>query len=61
MKFIKKITYPLMLLFVVTNINAQKKELDLLTYENTQDINFFKQIKNNTKIKKYITVSENAV
>ena len=61
MKFIKKITCLLLLLLVGTNINAQKKELDLLTYENSQDINFFKQIKNNTKIKKYITVSENAV
>ena len=57
MKFIKKITCLLLLLLVGTNINAQKKELDLLTYENSQDINFFKQIKNNTKIKKYITVS----
>jgi len=60
MKFIRKITY-LLILFIVTNINAQKKELDLLTYENTQDINFFRQIKSNTKIKKYITVNENAV
>ena len=59
MKSIKKITY-LLILFIVTNINAQKK-LDLLTYENTQDVNFFRQIKNNTKIKKYITVSENVV
>ena len=60
MKFIRKITY-ILILFIVTNINAQKKELDLLTYENTQDINFFRQIKSNTKIKKYITVNENAV
>jgi hypothetical protein len=57
----KKITTLIVLtLFTITSINAQR-ELDSLTYENTQDINFFRNIKNNTKIKKYVTVSENVV
>jgi hypothetical protein len=47
-------------LFTLTSINAQK-ELDSLTYENTQDIDFFRNIKNNTKVKKYVTFNENVV
>ena len=49
-----------LVLFTITSVNAQK-ELDSLTYENTQDINFFRNIKNNTKIKKYVTANENVV
>ncbi|MGB0186846.1 MAG: hypothetical protein ACPF88_07900 [Flavobacteriaceae bacterium] len=49
-----------LVLFTITNVNAQK-ELDSLTYKNTQDINFFRNIKNNTKIKKYVTANENVV
>jgi hypothetical protein len=49
-----------LVLFTITSANAQK-ELDSLTYENTQDINFFRNIKNNTKIKKYVTANENVV
>lgn len=47
-------------LLFVFNLFAQK-EVDSLTYENTQDINFFRNIKNNTKLKKYITANENVV
>jgi hypothetical protein len=61
MKTMKKITTLFVsALFTITSINAQK-ELDSLTFDNTQDINFFRNIKNNTKIKKYVTVSENVV
>lgn len=60
-KTMKKITTLFVLaLFSITSINAQK-ELDVLTYDNTQDINFFRNIKNNTKVQKYVTVSENIV
>jgi len=47
------------LLFTI-NVFAQR-EVDSLTYDNTQDINFFRNIKYNTKVKKYVTVSENVV
>ena len=56
----KIITLTTILLFSIININAQR-ELDSLTYENTQDINFFKKIKNRTLIKKYQTVSKNII
>ena len=48
--------YPLLAI----NIFAQK-EIDSLTYDNTQDINYFSNIKNNTNVKKYITVNDNVV
>jgi hypothetical protein len=44
----------------ILNINAQK-EIDSLSYENTQDINFFSNVKNNTSIKKYRTINDNIV
>jgi len=47
-------------LLIITSINAQK-EINSLTFDNTQDINFFSKIKNNTKVKKYKTVNENIV
>lgn len=47
-------------LFSISNVNAQR-ELDSLTYENTQDINFFRKIKNRTLVKKYKTVNENII
>jgi len=47
-------------LLTITSINAQR-EVDSLTYENTQDINFFKKIKNRTLVKKYKTVNENVI
>ncbi|WP_218598360.1 hypothetical protein [Polaribacter sp. NJDZ03] len=48
------------ILLVTTNLNAQK-EIDSLTYENTQDINFFKDIKNRTLVKKYKTINNNVI
>lgn len=39
---------------------AQVK-IDQLTYENTQDINFFNSIKNGTEVSQYITSSKNNV
>lgn len=47
-------------LIFVANINAQK-ELDSLNFKNTQDINFFKTIKNRTLVKKYTTESGNII
>ena len=47
-------------LIFVANISAQK-ELDSLNFKNTQDINFFKTIKNRTLVKKYTTESGNII
>jgi|TARA_B110000208_G_scaffold80793_1_gene103143 hypothetical protein len=47
-------------LLTIYNLNAQR-EIDSLTYENTQDINFFKNIKNRTLVKKYRTVNDNVI
>jgi len=55
----KTITFLIVLLSSV-NIYAQEN-IDLLTYANTQDINFFSSIKNGAKVKEYITVSKNSV
>ena len=40
--------------------NAQR-ELDSLTYEQTQDINFFKDVKNRTLVQNYKTISGNVI
>lgn len=53
------ITFFSILLSVVT-VQAQES-IDLLTYENTQDINFFTNVKNGTSIKEYITTAKNSV
>lgn len=55
----KTITFLIVLLSSV-NIYAQEN-IDLLTYANTQDINFFSTIKNGAKVKEYVTVSKNSV
>jgi len=55
----KTITFLTVLLLSV-NIYAQEN-IDLLTYANTQDINFFNSIKNGTQVKEYVTVSKNSV
>lgn len=44
----------------ILNVYAQK-EIDSLTYENTQDINFFSNVKNNTLVLKYKTINDNMV
>lgn len=48
------------LIFSMINICAQE-DINLLTYENTQDIKFFNTISNGDKVKEYITVSKNSV
>tara|TARA_B100001250_G_C19770474_1_gene776920 strand:+ start:587 stop:1297 length:711 start_codon:yes stop_codon:yes gene_type:complete len=40
---------------------SQKKQVDVMTYEQTQDINYFINIKNNTKLNEYITINGNSV
>ena len=47
-------------LLISTSINAQR-EIDSLTYENTQDITFFKNIKNKTLVYKYKTINKNVI
>ena len=47
-------------LLTILNLNAQR-EIDSLTYENTQDIEFFKNIKNRTLVKKYRTINDNVI
>jgi hypothetical protein len=47
-------------LLLSININAQR-ELDSLTYENTQNLNFFKNVKNKTLIQKYKTINNNVI
>lgn len=44
----------------ITNTYAQK-EIDFVNYKNSQDINFFKKIKNRTLVKEYETQSGNAI
>lgn len=44
----------------IFNLSAQR-EIDSLTYENTQDIEFFKNIKNRTLVKKYRTINDNVI
>lgn len=55
----KTINFFIFLLSIIT-IQAQES-IDLLTYENTQDINFFSTIKNGALIKEYITTNKNSV
>ena len=47
-------------LLTIVNLNAQR-EIDSLTYENTQDIEFFKNVKNRTLVKKYRTINDNVI
>ena len=56
----KKTITLFIILFSGINIHAQEN-IDLLTYENTQDINFFSLIKNGVQVKEYLTVSKNSV
>lgn len=50
-------------LFIILSVVAvqAQESIDLLTYENTQDINFFTNVKNGTPIKEYITTTKNSV
>lgn len=55
-----KTAFTLFSIFLSVIIQAQEN-IDLLTYENTQDINFFTTIKNGAQIKEYITTNKNSV
>ena len=49
-------------LFAITTLSSMaQKKLDSLTYEQTQDITFFKNVKNRTLVTKYTTVSDNTI
>lgn len=56
----KKIILVALTILSISTIIAQK-ELDSLSYDNTQDINFFKNVKNRTLVKKYTTVNNNVI
>ena len=55
----RTITFLTILLSIIT-ISAQE-DINLLTYANTQDINFFNSVKNGAEIKEYVTNSTNTV
>ena len=55
----KTITFLAFLLSFI-GISAQE-EINQLTYANTQDINYFNQIKSGAQVKEYITSSKNSV
>lgn len=48
------------IVFVIGNSQAQRV-LDSLNYNNTQDIHFFRNVKNRTLVKKYTTVNDNVI
>ncbi len=50
----------IIIVFTGTSLSAQKV-IDSLTYENTQDIKFFKKIKNRALVKKYTTINNNVI
>ena len=56
----KKTIAFLTILLSIINISAQE-DISLLTYANTQDINFFNSIKNGAQVKEYITTNKNSV
>jgi hypothetical protein len=56
----KRITVFSVAFLAIFNLNAQD-DLDSLTYKNTQDINFFSKVKNNTMVIKYQTESGNII
>lgn len=56
----KKIITILTILLSIIKISAQE-DITLLTYENTQDINYFNAIKNGSQVKEYITTNKNSV
>ncbi|CAM1346809.1 hypothetical protein [Tenacibaculum insulae] len=47
-------------LLTIMSLSAQR-EIDSLNYENTQNIDFFKKIKNRTLVKKYRTINDNVI
>lgn len=55
----KTIAFLTLFLSIIT-VFAQD-DINLLTYENTQDINFFSKIKNGAQVKEYLTTGKNSV
>lgn len=55
----KTITFLTFLLSII-NLSAQE-DINVLTYSNTQDINFFNSIKSGAQVKEYITNNKNSV
>ena len=49
------------LVFCSLNLFSQNKFIKSMSFEQSQDINFFKNVKNNTKLGEYITASGNSV
>ena len=47
-------------ILTIMSLSAQR-EIDSLNYENTQNIDFFKKIKNRTLVKKYRTINDNVI
>jgi hypothetical protein len=56
----KIITLFTITLLAIFNLSAQR-EIDSLTYEDTRNIEFFKNIKNRTLVKKYRTINDNVI
>jgi|TARA_B110000908_G_C10236755_1_gene443758 hypothetical protein len=56
----KKIILVVLTILSISTIIAQN-QLDSLSYDNTQDIIFFKNVKNRTLVKKYTTVNDNVI
>ena len=56
-----KNTILIITLFVGVQAFGQKKYIESMTYEQSQDINFFIDVKNNTKVGEYTTKSGNTI
>ena len=50
-----------LLAIILSIINIHAQEIDILTYANTQDINFFSTIKNGAQVNEYSTTNSNSV
>jgi len=57
----RTIILSLIALLSFTFSNAQRESIDILTYEQTQDINFFESVRNNTPVKEYIMSDKNSI
>jgi hypothetical protein len=57
----KNIILTTIALLSFTFSNAQREPIDILTYEQTQDINFFRDVRNNTPVKEYILSDKNSI
>ena len=51
----------LLIAFTSSTIYSQKRQLEKLTFEQSQDITFFKKVKNRTSLKEYITANNNSI